>query len=189
MAFDREKIVNNVFKSGTTSYCAILETISNGAFLNELDNIKEFAWVKKSFKERVEEAKELLAEAGYSKNHPLEIELAFSTGGNFKTVAEAIQTTWNDVFEGSVVCSLLFEDWSTFLQNQEEGKYEISRSAWGADYNLPSNFTQLYTTGSSFNYIGYSNPEVDRLYAESLKQKSTEEYIKKQKKNKRDNHA
>ena len=181
MTLDRDSIVKNVLKGGHPSYCAVLETISNGAFLNELAKIEEFKWVNKKFNERVQEAKKLLEEAGYNKEHPLEIQLAFNIGGDNKAVAEAIQATWNTVFDGSVICSLLFEEWQTYLANQRAGKYEMSRSGWGADFNLPSNFTQLYTTDSEFNFMGYSNHEVDQLYSKSLQANNNEDYIATQK--------
>lgn len=181
MTVDRDRLVTSVFKNGIPSYCAILETIANDKFSKELDTIEEFAWVKLGFQDRVEKAKKLLEEVGYTKDSPLIIELAFPTGGNHKSVAEAIQTTWNNVFEGMVICTLLFEDWSIFLQNMKNGKYDICRCGWIADLDLPSNFSMLYTTGNSCNFSGYSNHEVDTLYAESLLQDTEEQYFLKQK--------
>ena len=51
---------------------------------------------------------------------------------------------------------------------------------WAADYNLPSNFSMLYTTGNTGNHGFYSNEAYDNLYYDSLVSSSVEEYLLKQ---------
>ena len=89
--------------------------------------------------------------------------------------------TWNTVFDGLVKCNLLSEEWKIFLINQCNGKYELCHSDWMADYNLASCFSMLYTTGNGCNFTFFSNPEVDKLYKESLFAKDNIDYLKKQK--------
>ena len=50
------------------------------------------------------------------------------------------------------------------LEKQTNGDFDmIAPSRWGADYNDPATFLDQWVTGSSFNTIGYSNPEYDKL--------------------------
>ena len=59
--------------------------------------------------EDVEQAKELIKEAGYDENHPLPpITILYNTSEMHKAIAEAIQATWHKAFGADVR-----------LQNQE----------------------------------------------------------------------
>ncbi|MGB8956985.1 MAG: ABC transporter substrate-binding protein, partial [Tumebacillaceae bacterium] len=50
------------------------------------------------------------------------------------------------------------------LERQTNGDFDlIAPSRWGADYNDPATFLDQWITGGSFNTIGYSNPEYDKL--------------------------
>ena len=49
------------------------------------------------------------------------------------------------------------------LEVQRTGDFQIVTSGWGADYNDPSTFMDLYTTDNSFNDIKFSNDQYDQL--------------------------
>ena len=180
MTIDRETLVNKVLKQGFVSYLPILECMNGGYFKDLLTENEEFNWIKLSFKDRVALAKNLIMQAGYDKDFPLTFTLAYPNSKN-KKIFEFFQTTWNTVFDELVKCNLLSEEWKIFLINQSNGKYEVCHSDWMADYNLASCFSMLYTTGNGCNFTNFSNPDVDKLYKESLLAKNNVDYLKKQK--------
>jgi oligopeptide transport system substrate-binding protein len=56
------------------------------------------------------------------------------------------------------------DDWPTFRQSLQQGKPEIFRYAWFADYPDPDNFLYpLFHSKSQTNYFRYHNAVVDRL--------------------------
>ena len=167
MTVDRETLVNKVLKQGFVSYLPILECMNNYYFKDLLAENEEFGWINLNFKDRVAFAKELIKQAGYNKNCPLTFTLGYPNTVD-KKIFEFFQNTWNTVFEGLVKCNLISEEWKIFLISQNNGKYDMCHSDWMVDYNLASCFSMLYTTGNVGNDAGFSNPEVDELYKESL---------------------
>ncbi|MGF7031962.1 oligopeptide transport system substrate-binding protein [Paenibacillus mucilaginosus] len=49
------------------------------------------------------------------------------------------------------------------VDNENNHKYQASVSGWGADYNDPMTFLDMWITGGEFNDVDWSNPEYDKL--------------------------
>ncbi|MCX7571886.1 peptide ABC transporter substrate-binding protein [Tumebacillus sp. DT12] len=50
------------------------------------------------------------------------------------------------------------------VQQQNDGQFEmLAPSRWGADYNDPMTFLDLWESDGMFNYISYNSPEYDKL--------------------------
>lgn len=49
------------------------------------------------------------------------------------------------------------------LEAVRAGDFDISYGGWGPDYLDPATFTDMYLTGSGYNYPGYSNATYDEL--------------------------
>ncbi|MFD2171737.1 peptide ABC transporter substrate-binding protein [Tumebacillus lipolyticus] len=49
------------------------------------------------------------------------------------------------------------------LEKERNKDYQIGLSLWGADYNDPMTFLDLFVTGGSFNKVSYANPKYDEL--------------------------
>ena len=180
ISIDREKITKQVLKIGFPSYSVILENTYNGYYENLYKEIPDYIWVDQPMNERIELAKKLLMEAGYSKEKPLCFQLAYPNQSILKTIGTTIQAMWNEVFEGLVKVSFISEDWKVFLKDMSSGSFEVFRARWLADFNLPSTFTELYTSTNGCNFGKYSNADYDNLYKESL-QGSFDNYLSKQK--------
>ncbi|MFD2117058.1 ABC transporter substrate-binding protein [Paenibacillus yanchengensis] len=118
------------------------------------------------FTEDYEAAKQLLAEglqeSGLSEMP--EFSLLYNTNEINQKVAEAIVEMWR--VNLGINASIGNQEWNVFLDNRRALNYEVARSAWGADYNDPITFIDLYTTTGGNNDIGYSNPAYDALVAE-----------------------
>lgn len=50
------------------------------------------------------------------------------------------------------------------VKNQQESNFDSLVSLWGADYNDPMTFLDMWLSDNkSFNYVGYNNPKYDEL--------------------------
>ena len=61
-------------------------------------------------------------------------------------------------------------DWKDYMPAIRQYRYPIFIIGWGADYPDPHNFMYPYmsSNGTYGKYMGYSNPEVDRLLKEGI---------------------
>ena len=110
----------------------------------------------------VEQAKELIKEAGYDENHPLPpITILYNTSEMHKAIAEAIQATWHKAFGADV--RLQNQETKVFLANREAGKYQVARASWVADYGDPQNFLEVFSAED--NDSQYHSEEYNELIA------------------------
>jgi oligopeptide transport system substrate-binding protein len=56
------------------------------------------------------------------------------------------------------------------VDNENNHKYQISNSGWGADYNDPMTFLDMWITGGEFNDIDWSNKQYDELIQKAQKE-------------------
>ncbi len=115
-------------------------------------------------KERNSKAKELLETAGYNKNNPLKLSLLYNTSELHQPIAVAVSYMWKSI---GVETTLENQEWKTFLDTKNEGKFEISRSGWIGDYNEASTMLDLKTTTHGNNDGKWSNKRYDEIMAAS----------------------
>jgi oligopeptide transport system substrate-binding protein len=110
----------------------------------------------------VDQAKKLLAEAGYSdmKKFPT-LEILYNTNETHKQIAEVIQQMWHDKL--GINTTLVNQESKVFLQSRSEGNFQIARSSWMGDYVHPMTFLDLWATGNGNNFTGWTNPQYDKL--------------------------
>jgi oligopeptide transport system substrate-binding protein len=117
--------------------------------------------------QRLEEARRLYAEAGYSAAKPLEVELRYNTGDVHNRLAVAVAAMWKEAL--GVETRLYAEEFRTLLQTiQARQDTQVFRSSWVGDYNDAYTFAQLLRTGLALNLTGYSNPRYDALLAAAV---------------------
>ncbi|KFX07410.1 peptide ABC transporter substrate-binding protein [Pectobacterium betavasculorum] len=130
-------------------------------------------WFTWSQAKRNEEAKKLLAEAGYTKQKPLTFNLLYNTSDLHKKIAIAAASIWKQNI--GVDVKLENQEWKTFLNTRHQGTYDVARGGWCADYNEPSTFLNSMLSDSSSNTSHYKSKEFDALVAKSLQVKTDEE--------------
>lgn len=115
---------------------------------------------------KVEEAKKLLAEAGYpdGKGFP-EIEIIYNTMESHRAIAEAIQEMWKQNL--GIGSKLINQEWAIFQETRRQGNFTVARGGWAADYYDPMTFLDLWTSYSGNNDAQWDNKEFDRLIEKS----------------------
>ena len=165
LAIDRRAIVEEVAKGGqlpATGYVPPGLTDSEG---------NEFRTVNGDFGidpngAKVEEAKALLAEAGFpdGEGFPV-IEILYNTSEGHKAIAEAIQEMWKKNLNIDV--TLQNQEWAVFQDTRHEGNFAVARAGWLGDYPDPMTFLDLFTSYSGNNDAHWYSDEFDKLIEDS----------------------
>ncbi len=156
MAIDREAIVDKVLKTGEL---AAYSFVPPGVAY--YDQPAEVEWKDVPFSERQKKAKELLAEAGFGPDNPLEFTLRYNTSENHKRIDVAVVSMWKAI---GVKAELFNSEVKVHYADLKQGDFQVARAGWIADYNDAQNFLYLLETRTGANNYGrYSNPEFDQL--------------------------
>ena len=70
------------------------------------------------------------------------------------------------VKEGGFDLELKPLEFTTLLDQQDQGKFQVLQLGWSGRVDPDSNITNFVGTQGSQNVAGYSNPEVDKLIEE-----------------------
>ncbi|WP_163332227.1 oligopeptide ABC transporter substrate-binding protein OppA [Enterobacter bugandensis] len=161
LALDRDIIVNKVKNQGDLPAYSYTPPYTDGMKLVEPE------WFKWSQEKRNEEAKKLLAEAGYTADKPLTFNLLYNTSDLHKKLAIAVASIWKKNLGVNV--KLENQEWKTFLDTRHQGTFDVARAGWCADYNEPTSFLNTMLSDSSNNTAHYKSPAFDKIIAETLK--------------------
>ncbi|MGY6029718.1 oligopeptide ABC transporter substrate-binding protein OppA [Phytobacter sp. AG2a] len=167
LALDRDIIVNKVKNQGDLPAYSYTPPYTDGAKLVEPE------WFKLSQEKRNEEAKKLLAEAGYTADKPLTFSLLYNTSDLHKKLAIAVASIWKKNLGVNV--KLENQEWKTFLDSRHQGTFDVARAGWCADYNEPTSFLNTMLSDSSNNTAHYKSAEFDKLVGDTLKATSDEQ--------------
>jgi len=109
-------------------------------------------------------ARQLLAEAGVPTPYPLT--MLVSNSPDTLRLAQALQASVRD---GGFEVTIQPVEYSTLLDTQDRGDFEILQLGWSGRIDPHSNMSTFLSTGAGNNVSGYSNPEVDRLLREATR--------------------
>lgn len=119
----------------------------------------------------VEEAKRLLAEAGYPNGEGLPV-LVYELSGTSKSSMDFLELFQRYMSEIGITVEAATNDWPGLMKKLDEGTYQYGSLGWGADYPDAQNFLQLLygknATGTGSNNAKWINADFDRLYEEAL---------------------
>ena len=111
--------------------------------------------------ENLEEAKKLLAEAGYPNGEGLPtITYTYPSLAYEGDVAQVLQQQWKEL---GVTVELQALENEVYVAQRREKKDQLIRMQWYADYNDPTTWLSMYVTGNSLNDINWSNAKYDEL--------------------------
>jgi len=123
-------------------------------------------------KKRDAKAVELMNEAGFNKNHPLDFTLLYNTSDNHKKIAVAIASMYKKL---GVKVHLENEEWKTFLETKRGDNFDVTRAGWCGDYNEASTFLSLMQSNNSSNDAKYSSAAYDKVMADAINATSAEQ--------------
>ncbi|RWR03749.1 peptide ABC transporter substrate-binding protein [[Pantoea] beijingensis] len=160
LGIDRDIIVDKVKNQGDLPAYGYTPPYTDGI---KLTPPEWFTWTQEK---RNEEAKKLLAEAGYTADKPLTFNLLYNTSDLHKKLAIAAASIWKKNL--GVDVKLENQEWKTFLDTRHQGNFDVARAGWCADYNEPTTFLNTMLSDSSNNTAHYKSPAFDKVMAETL---------------------
>ncbi|MFZ6043379.1 ABC transporter substrate-binding protein [Vibrio natriegens] len=116
--------------------------------------------------QRDEKARQLLEEAGYGKDKPLDFKLLYNTSESNKAIAVAIASMLSDNLDAKV--ELENQEWKSYLVARKQGNFDVMRASWCGDYNEASTFLSLLRSDSSGNFARYQSTEYDQAMDNAL---------------------
>jgi oligopeptide transport system substrate-binding protein len=135
----------------------------NGDLINRGENLKK--------------AKDLLAEglkeAGVSE---LKFKLLIDDGDIGKKMGEFVQEQWRTNLGLAIEVENV--PFKLRLQRSHDGDFDVVMAAWGADYNDPMTFLDMWITGSDFNDAKWSNAKYDELIKTAQKEVDSKKRMK-----------
>lgn len=118
------------------------------------------------------QAKALLTAAGYGPAKPLRLKLLYNTSESHQKIAIAVASMWKKNL--GVDVSLENQEWKTYIDSRNSGNFDVIRASWVGDYNEPSTFLNLLTSGNSSNIPRFSNADYDAVLAKASRETSDE---------------
>jgi oligopeptide transport system substrate-binding protein len=162
MVIDRDLLTSKLLQAGELPLYGLIAkgTRSAAQFQPE--------WADWPMPKRVERARELMREAGYSETKPFAFTLTYNTNDMNKKVALFAASEWRTKL--GVNTKLENVEFKVLLKERHEGKVQASRDGWFVDYNDAMSYFDLLRCGSVQNDQRYCNPKVDALVDEANRQ-------------------
>ena len=111
------------------------------------------------YEANLEEAKQLLADAGYPDGEGFpQITYSTNDAGYHRVVAEYLQQAWAEL---GIDLSVEIVEWASFTPMRRNGDYETSRNGWVGDYSDPSNMLDLLYSTNGNNDGKFENAAYD----------------------------
>ncbi|WP_253908522.1 ABC transporter substrate-binding protein, partial [Arthrobacter sp. H41] len=160
MSIDREALVESVFGGYHETACSPISPAS--PFSTEASEAcPEYD---------PEAAMALLEEAGVEM--PYKIQMQVSNNPDTIRFAQALQAA---VTEGGFEIEIQPVEYSTLLDVQDRGDYEVLQLGWSGRVDPHGNMYNFLSTGGGANYSGYSKPEVDELLTQASQSNEIDE--------------
>ncbi|WP_165767108.1 peptide ABC transporter substrate-binding protein [Parendozoicomonas haliclonae] len=126
----------------------------------------ELGYELQTRKEREDEARRLLAEAGYGKSNPLEVTISLNDLHAHTKTALAIAQMWKK--ELGIKVKTRRVDFKELMASTKAGNYDIARFGWVADYNDPSSMLALWLGDNDYNFSGWKSAEFDQILNDAM---------------------
>jgi oligopeptide transport system substrate-binding protein len=161
MSIDRDFITGKLMRAGQVPAYSFVTPGTAGY----VDPPPQVAWAGLPFDQRQAQAKALLAQAGYTEDRPLEVEIKSANTTETLLLMEAVQADWRAI---GVDVSLVQAEGQVAFADYRNRNFEVGSMSWYADFNDPLTFLGLFhsETGAQ-NYGDYKNPRYDALLAQA----------------------
>ncbi len=159
LAINREALVEKVTRAGELPGYSLVPPLIPGYKHQVLPFIDE------AYDDRLEEARRLFAEAGYSPAQPLIFELLYNTSDNNRKIADAIIGMWKEAFGKALTVNPVNVERTEYLDRRTRHQFQVVRAAWIGEYGDPTAFLNLMLSHAlpPRNDSGFKNAAYDDL--------------------------
>ena len=157
LALNRQQMIDVVFGGTRMKAAGLVPPGIAGAtgkdYRDEYPNIQ--------VAEDAAKAKELVELAKQEVNKPLPtFELLMGEGDTALKLSQVMQESWK---QAGIEFTINQQPAKIAKELRVAFNYDIAWTGWGADYNDPSSFMDLYVSDNPFNEIGFNNARYDEL--------------------------
>jgi oligopeptide transport system substrate-binding protein len=162
MAIDRERLANSVLRVGELpAFSWVPPGVNNYTQ-------QSFDYAAMPAASRIEAARKLLAEAGFTRDKPLKFELRYNAGEVHTKVAVAVASMWKESL--GVEANLAAVEFKSLFEAIDRREVDMYRLSWVGDYNDAYTFLQYLKGGFGINLPHYSSAAYDALLDEASRQ-------------------
>ena len=155
LVIDRERLSNSVLRVG--------ELPAHGWVPPGVLNYQgqSFDYAASPMPQRIAEAQNLLAAAGFSRDKPLSFELRYNNGEVHTKVAVAVASMWKEALGADA--RLAGVEFKSLMQDIDRRDIDLYRLSWVGDYNDAYTFLQYLKGDFGINLPHYSSRDYDGL--------------------------
>ncbi|MHA8110001.1 peptide ABC transporter substrate-binding protein [Lactobacillaceae bacterium Melli_B4] len=163
LALDRKNLVSDVLRDGSVTPDGFIPTKLDDFKIKGTDqNFKQASAYPSGVAYDLPKAKQLWQQAlNASGQKSLTVNLMTDDDYTTKQVAEFIQSQLSKLPGLKVNLNNIPN--KVRMSRQDNGNFDITLTKWGADFNDPTNFLDLMTSNSTFNFGKWSNSQYDQL--------------------------
>jgi oligopeptide transport system substrate-binding protein len=155
MAVDKEQIAEHLMMGATPAYAFVADGVSNY-------HSPKYEWASWSREDQLAQARTLYKRAGYSDTNPLHLKLYYNNSQGIQQIMIAVASSWKQNL--GVVSELTGDEFRVFLEGRKDhSRWDIARLGWDADYDDPSSFLEIFSTGDSQNDPSYKSTRYNDL--------------------------
>ena len=166
MAIDREALAKSMDSGEQPAYDLVAPGVTG------YGEPQRPSWADLPMPQRRKRAIELLAQAGFGKENPLEFTARYDGGGSNKRLGVASAAMWSAI---GVKAELLSTDTKVHFADMKAGDFDVAKMGLSGRSYSAETFLQVFEhTAPRMNPGRYRNTEVNRLMAEARRESSRE---------------
>lgn len=176
LAVDRNKLVSEVTQGGQTPAGALVPAgiTDDGGGDFRARGGSFFDVSEKAYEANCQEARELLAQAGYPEGAGFPaVTYLCNRSESHEAIAHALAEMWREALGVAVTVDI--REWPAFLQARKNGEFSIARDGWVADWDDPLTFLDRWISDGENNNAGYRSQAFDDRLAAAEGAKASEQ--------------
>ncbi len=155
MAIDRRQLVEFIGRGEQAAFGLVPPGVAG-------HESARFRWAELEPARRIDRARQLYNQAGYSKERPLKLKLSYNSGDIHERIVLAVSGMWQQSL--GIDVELEKKEWKFFLATRDNRPaWDIMRFNWIGDYNDPMTFMEIFKSDSPQNLPRYRSSSYDKL--------------------------
>ena len=122
-----------------------------------------------------EQARELYEQGVRELGSEPTLELLIDDSSESRDIATFLQSQFEENLGAQVEVSQ--QPFDRLLELTQSGDYQMAAAGWGADYNDPMTFLDLFVSGSPSNHLGLQNERYDQLVSDARAEANPQERL------------
>ncbi len=132
--------------------------------------------IKMADEQLLDEARQLLVDAGYAQGAGLpELVIRITPSQDAGRIAGIMASTWKESLGVPVKVEVV--PYNKYFQSLKEDNYDVGSSTWIGDFADPYTFLQMWTSGSNLNDAKLDDRDFEKLIDDSMMEDGAERWI------------